>query len=225
MITWIVLGVVVLLLLWLVVIYNGLVRLKHGVGKAWANIDVLLRQRHEELPKLVETCKQYMQHERATLERVIAARNAVASARERHDMQALGQAESGLRAGLGKLFALALARARWSEVVAIGDETLELRLREAGAREGAFTYDGDSESFTTYLDLEGSPFNARFETRANGRLAVASLPPGRYRLGAKLAQAFGGAHYAPKFSGMSSVGCGASEAACRMRSAAGCGPR
>ena len=88
-------------------LYNGLVRLKHGVGKAWANIDVLLRQRHEELPKLVETCKQYMQHERATLERVIAARNAVASARERHDMQALGQAESGLRAGLGKLFALA----------------------------------------------------------------------------------------------------------------------
>ena len=43
-----------------VILYNGLVRLKHGVGKAWANIDVLLRQRHEELPKLVETCKQYM---------------------------------------------------------------------------------------------------------------------------------------------------------------------
>ena len=88
-------------------LYNGLVRLKHGVGKAWANIDVLLRQRHEELPKLVETCKQYMQYERATLERVIEARNAVASASEQHDMQALGRAESGLRAGLGQLFALA----------------------------------------------------------------------------------------------------------------------
>jgi LemA protein len=88
-------------------LYNGLVRLKHGVAKAWANIDVLLRQRHEELPKLVETCKQYMQYERATLERVIEARNAVASARERHDVPALGQAESGLRAGLGQLFALA----------------------------------------------------------------------------------------------------------------------
>src|SRR5690606_35696754 len=88
-------------------LYNGLVRLKHGVGKAWANIDVLLRQRHEELPKLVETCKQYMQHERVTLERVIEARSAVASARERHDVSALGKAESGLRAGLGQLFALA----------------------------------------------------------------------------------------------------------------------
>lgn len=90
-----------------VVLYNGLVRLKHGVGKAWSNIDVLLRQRHEELPKLVEACKQYMQHERSTLEQVIKARNAVSSAREQGDVAALGQAETGLRAGLGRLFAVA----------------------------------------------------------------------------------------------------------------------
>ena len=98
--------VVLLLAGYAVVLYNGLVRLKHAVGKAWANIDVLLKQRHDELPKLVEACK-HMQHERATLERVIAARNAVASARERADVNALGKAESGLRAGLGQLFALA----------------------------------------------------------------------------------------------------------------------
>lgn len=73
-----------------VILYNALVRLKHGVGKAWSNIEVLLKQRHDELPKLVETCKQYMQHERSTLERVIAARNAVAGARERGDLGALG---------------------------------------------------------------------------------------------------------------------------------------
>lgn len=101
--------IVILLLVaaYAVVLYNALVRLKHGVGKAWSNIEVLLKQRHDELPKLVETCKQYMQHERTTLERVIAARNAVASAREKGDIGALGQAESGLRAGLGQLFALA----------------------------------------------------------------------------------------------------------------------
>lgn len=99
--------VLVLLVAWAVTLYNGLVRLKHGVSKAWSNIDVLLKQRHDELPKLVETCKQYMQHERTTLERVIAARGAVASAREQHDVAALGKAESGLRAGLGQLFALA----------------------------------------------------------------------------------------------------------------------
>ena len=76
----IVIVVLVLLGAYAVSLYNGLVRLKHGVSKAWSNIDVLLKQRHDELPKLVETCKQYMQHERTTLERVIAARSAVASA-------------------------------------------------------------------------------------------------------------------------------------------------
>ena len=96
-----------LLVFWGVGLYNGLVRLKHGVGKAWANIDVLLKQRHEELPKLVETCKQYMQYEQSVLESVISARNAVHQAKEAHDIGALGQAETGLRAGLGKLFALA----------------------------------------------------------------------------------------------------------------------
>jgi LemA protein len=103
-------AIVVILILvaaYAVLLYNALVRLKHGVSKAWANIDVLLKQRHEELPKLVETCKHYMQHERTTLERVVAARQAVASAREKTDMGALGKAESGLRAGLGQLFALA----------------------------------------------------------------------------------------------------------------------
>lgn len=89
MLTTVVVFVVLFLLAaWAVVLYNGLVRLKHGVSKAWSNIDVLLKQRHDELPKLVETCKQYMQHERTTLERVIAARSAVASAREQHDVGA-----------------------------------------------------------------------------------------------------------------------------------------
>ena len=97
----------ILVLAWGVSLYNALVRLKHGVTKAWSNIDVLLKQRHDELPKLVETCKQYMQHERQTLEAVISARNAVSSAREQHDIGALGTAETGLRLGLGKLFALA----------------------------------------------------------------------------------------------------------------------
>ena len=77
-----VLVILFLIAAYAVTLYNGLVRLKHGVGKAWANIDVLLRQRHEELPKLVETCRQYMQHERSTLEQVISARNAVSSGLE-----------------------------------------------------------------------------------------------------------------------------------------------
>jgi len=103
----VVLVVLFLLAAYAVTLYNSLVRLKHGVGKAWANIDVLLRQRHEELPKLVETCRQYMQYEGAVLERVIQARGAVSSARETGDLAALGRAEGGLRSGLGQLFAVA----------------------------------------------------------------------------------------------------------------------
>lgn len=92
-----------------VVMYNGLVQLKHNLARAWANIDVLLKQRHDELPKLVEVCRQYRQFEQTTLTQVVEARRRVADARERHDLTALGAAESSLRAGLGSIFAVAEA--------------------------------------------------------------------------------------------------------------------
>ncbi len=94
-------------IIYLVMMYNGLVTLKHAVSKHLSNIDILLKQRHEELPKLVATCKQYMEFEQETLEKVIKARQQVADAQAGHDMQALGSAETGLRASLGNLFALA----------------------------------------------------------------------------------------------------------------------
>ena len=90
-------------------IYNNLVRLKHTVTKNWSNIDVLLKQRHDELPNLVETCKAYMKHERETLEAVMKARSAVADARQAGNIAALGPAEGALRLGLGSLFAVAEA--------------------------------------------------------------------------------------------------------------------
>jgi len=98
---------VVVLAFYIVSIYNHLVRLKHNVSKAWSNIDVLLKQRHDEIPKLVETCKQYMGYEQETLEKVMLARSRVAEARENQDVQGLGAAEGALRLGLGNLFALA----------------------------------------------------------------------------------------------------------------------
>ncbi len=95
--------------LFMVGIYNNLVRIKHNVSKAWSNIDVLLKQRHDEIPKLVETCKQYMKFEQETLEKVMQARNRVAEARKSGDVGALGKAEGALRMGLGNLFAVAEA--------------------------------------------------------------------------------------------------------------------
>ena len=102
-------GIAAVLLIYAISLYNHLVSVKHAVAKAWANIDVLLKQRHDELPKLVEVCKQYKQFEQSTLQKVIEARSQVHVARERQDVAALGEAEGMLRAGLGGLFAVAEA--------------------------------------------------------------------------------------------------------------------
>jgi LemA protein len=107
--TIVVLGLLVALAAYAIMLYNGLVQIKHNVAKAWANIDVLLKQRHDELPKLVETCKQYMKFEQETLSKVMEARSRVATAREQQNIGALGQAEGALRASVGNLFALAEA--------------------------------------------------------------------------------------------------------------------
>ena len=103
------LGAIVVFAAYGVTIYNGLVQLKHAVAKAWANIDVLLKQRHDELPKLVEACRQYKQFEQETLQRVIEARSRVQEARQGQDIEALGKAEGMLRMGLGSIFAVAEA--------------------------------------------------------------------------------------------------------------------
>lgn len=103
--TWIVIGILAVVLIYGIVIYNGLVRLKHEVSQAWSNIEVLLRQRHDELPKLVEVCRQHMLFEKETLERVMQARSAARSAQASGDVKGVGAAESMLRAGLGNIVA------------------------------------------------------------------------------------------------------------------------
>ena len=103
---WVVLGIVVLLLLWLVVAYNRLVALRQATGQAWSDVDVQLKQRHDLVPNLVETVKGYAAHERGTLDAVVQARNAAAAA---HGPEAQAAAEGQLGAALGRLFALAEA--------------------------------------------------------------------------------------------------------------------
>lgn len=101
------LALLVVAAVYIVRVYNGLVALRENVRKAWSNIDVLLTQRHDELPKLVETCKRYMAYEQETLERVMQARSAVFAAQGKGDVAAVGAAEQQLREGLGRLFAVA----------------------------------------------------------------------------------------------------------------------
>jgi LemA protein len=85
-------------------IYNSLVALKNNIGRSWANIDVLLKQRHDELPKLVKTCEGYMQHERAVFDKLSEARGALVKARS---VAERGEAEGMLTRALGNFFAVA----------------------------------------------------------------------------------------------------------------------
>ena len=100
----IMLGVIVVLVLVLVGIYNGLVAKRQTCREAFAGIDVQLKQRQNLIPNLVETVKGYASHEQETLDQVIAARTAAINA---SGPTATGQAEGMLTGALGKLFALA----------------------------------------------------------------------------------------------------------------------
>jgi len=100
----ILLVLIVIVVAWVVGMYNGLVGMRNQVKEAWAQVDVQLKRRFDLIPNLLETVKGYMTHERETLESVTQARAAVAGAGALPDRM---QAESGLTAALGKLFAVA----------------------------------------------------------------------------------------------------------------------
>lgn len=104
--TWILIGVAVLVAVYVIAQYNGLVRLKNRIANAWAQIDVQLRRRYDLIPNLVETVKGYASHEAATLEAVIAAR---AGAIQAEGVAAQGQAENMITSALKSLFAVSEA--------------------------------------------------------------------------------------------------------------------
>jgi len=106
MATYIILGVVVVLVLWLIGVFNGLVRAHNRVKEAWSDISVQLKRRHDLIPNLVETVKGYVEHEAGVLEAVTKARTEAVTA---GSMAQKGQAENMLTGALGKLFALSEA--------------------------------------------------------------------------------------------------------------------
>src|SRR5512138_3562105 len=100
---WVMIAVVAAIVLWLIGTYNSLVATKNETLNAWKQIDVQLKRRHDLIPNLVETVKGYMVHERETLENVTKARAAAAGAT---GVAERAQAEGGLSAALGRLFAV-----------------------------------------------------------------------------------------------------------------------
>jgi LemA protein len=103
---WIILGLLVLLAIYLIALYNGLVTKRNRVDNAWAQIEVQLKRRRDLIPNLVETVKGYAAHERGTFEAVTQARAAAAGAQ---GPAATAAAEGFLTQALGKLFAVAEA--------------------------------------------------------------------------------------------------------------------
>ena len=98
---WIVLGVIAVLVIGVVLMYNGLIALRNRVKNAWSQIDVQLKRRHDLIPNLVETAKGYMQHERQTLENITRARNLAAKA---STVGESAQAEQELNSALSNFF-------------------------------------------------------------------------------------------------------------------------
>ena len=100
----ILLGVAAGLVLWFVGVYNGLVAVRNNIDRSWSNIDVLLKQRHDELPKLIEVCKGYMKYEQETFAKITELRSRVMGA---GTIAEKAQADNLLSGALKSLFAVA----------------------------------------------------------------------------------------------------------------------
>ncbi|HSG75418.1 MAG TPA: LemA family protein [Burkholderiales bacterium] len=159
---WIFLALVVALVVWVIAIYNGLVTLRNRFKNAFAQIDVQLKRRYDLIPNLVEAAKGYLQHERQTLEAVIAARGAAVSAAQRAAaapgdpaaMSGLAQAEGVLGGALGRLLAVFEAYPDLKanqNVLQVQEELTSTENKVAFARQGyndaVMTYNTKRESF------------------------------------------------------------------------------
>src|ERR1700742_664366 len=179
---WIVLGVIVVLVLWIIMIYNQLVAMRQRVGQAFADIDVQLKQRHDLVPNLVETVKGYAAHERGTLEDVVTARNAAVTAQGPAQQAA---AENMLSGALRQLFALSEA---YPDLKAsqnfqqLQTELSDLENKIAASRRffnnTAAEYNATRESFPAVLFAQSMGFSAQefFNLDEAERKAVATAP-------------------------------------------------
>src|SRR4029079_2073280 len=135
--SWVVLGVIAVIVVWAISIYNSLVALRQNANQAFADIDVQLKQRHDLIPNLVETVKGYAAHEKGTLEAVIQARNSAVSAEKTGDPKAMAAAEGVLGQALGRLIALSEAYPDLKanqNFVRLQDELTDIENKLAAAR-------------------------------------------------------------------------------------------
>jgi LemA protein len=178
MVTWIVIGVIVLLVLALVLIYNRLVRLRNRIDAAWSQIDVQLKRRYDLIPNLLETVKGYAAHERETFEAVIKARQQAVDAR---GIEEQAKAENFLTQTLRSLFAVAEAYPQLQaneNFMALQEELTGTEGRIAFSRqfynEQVLAYDNAIEVFPTNVVAGAFSFRSRgyFEAETASREPV-----------------------------------------------------
>ena len=184
---WIVIGLIVLLVVVTIAIYNRLVQLRNRVEAAWAQIDVQLKRRYDLIPNLVETVKGYAAHERETLEAVTKARQQAVDAR---GVEEQAQAENFLTQTLRQLFAVAEAYPDLKanqNFMQLQEELTATESRIAYSRqfynESALAYDNARETFPTNLvagtfNFEEKPyFEAEAASRENVRVDFGQTAP------------------------------------------------
>ena len=163
--TWIIIGVLVVLVVWIIMIYNGLVAMRQRVNQSFADIDVQLKQRHDLIPNLVETVKGYAGHERGTLEAVIKARQTAVAA---PSIDQKVQAENALSGTLRQLFALSESYPDLKanqNFLALQEELTGTEGRIAYARQfyndSVYSYNTKIQSVPSNLIANQFRFNAR----------------------------------------------------------------
>jgi len=191
---WIVVGIVVAAVVWLISIYNGLVAQRNRFKNAFAQIDVQLKRRYDLIPNLVETAKGYIKHERGTLEAVITARNGAQSANQRaaanpadaEAMKQMAAAEAGLSGALGRLFALSEAYPDLKANQTMMQLSEELTSTENKISFARQAYNDAVMSYNTAI--ESFPNNFVAGSAASGRRPCSSPPslprsasPSRFR--------------------------------------------
>ncbi len=149
-IAWIIVAVVVVLLLWIVLAYNGLITLKNRTNEAWSDIDVQLKRRYDLIPNLIQTVKAYAKHESDVFDKVTTARGVAMGA---HTMKEHAGAETMLTSALGRLFAVAEA---YPDLKASQNFTqLQTELRDAEDKISAARrfYNGNVRDLNTRLQV------------------------------------------------------------------------
>jgi len=167
----IIIGIVVVLLLYIILTYNGLVTLRNRVKESWSDIDVQLKRRYDLIPNLVEVVKGYASHEKETLERVITARNVAMSA---NGAKEKGEAENVLSGALKNLFALSENYPDLKASTNFLELQRELSDTENKIQAARRFYNGNVKDFNTKIEMFPANIIANmFNFKANDFFSIA----------------------------------------------------